>query len=54
MRNKRSARHRCSGNRAYISLCRDIDSIAEFERATWYGALIIGLAFGLMFFAGLM
>ena len=52
--NKRAARQCCSINRAYMSLCRDYDSITEFERATWYGALILGLTFGLMFFVGLV
>lgn len=54
MRNKRAARHSCNYNRAFVSVARDIDTIAEFERASWLGALVLGVAFGLMFFVGLM
>ena len=54
MRNKRAARYSCSYNRAFVSVARDIDTIAEFERASWLGALVLGVAFGLMFFVGLM
>lgn len=39
---------------AYLSVGRDIDSLAEFERSSMYAAIIIGVAFGLMFFVGLM
>ena len=54
MRNNRAARHSCNYNRAFVSVTRDIDTIAEFERASWLGALVLGVAFGLMFFVGLV
>lgn len=39
---------------AYLSTGRDIDSLADFERSSMYAAIIIGVAFGLIFFCGLM
>ena len=54
MRNKRAARHSCNYDRAYMSVTRDIDSIAEFERVTWCAGMIIAVVFGVLFFWGLM
>ena len=54
MNRKRAARQCCSINRAFVSVTRDMDSIAEFERGSWLAALVMGVAFGLMFFVGLV
>ena len=54
MKQKRATRHRCNDDRAFLSLSRDIASIAEYERVTTLAAIVIGLAFGIMFFVGLM
>lgn len=54
MDEKRAARRRLQLRRAYLSTARDMDIVANFERTSTLAAVIIGLAFGLMFFAGLI
>lgn len=54
MKENRATRPRCHVNRAYLSTTRDMDIVANFERTSTLAALLIGLAFGLMFFAGLI
>lgn len=54
MDEKRAARRRLQLRRAYLSTTRDMDIVANFERASTLAAIIIGLAFGIMFFVGLM
>lgn len=53
-RTNEATRGRCHDRRAYVSTCRDIDSIAEFERVTHLAGLLVGLAFGLCIFFGLV
>ena len=52
MRQKKAARHSCSYARARASTSRD-SSIIQYERATLYAGLVIGVAFGVMFAVGL-
>lgn len=54
MKQKRATRHRCNDDRAFLSLSRDIDILANFERTSTVAALIVGLAFGICIFLGLM
>ena len=54
MKQKRATRHRCNDDRAFLSLSRDYAIIAEYERVTAIAAVIIGLAFGICIFLGLM
>ena len=54
MDEKRAARRSCNLRRAYLSTTRDMDIVANFERTSTLAAVLIGLAFGLMFFAGLI
>ena len=54
MEKKRATRHRCNDDRAFLSLSRDIQRIAEIERAEHLAGIIIALAFGLCMFVGLM
>lgn len=54
MKQKRATRHRCNDDRAFLSLSRDYAIVAEYERVTTYAALIIGIAFGMCLFIGLV
>lgn len=54
MDEKRAARRRLQLRRAYLSTARDMDIVANFERTSTLAAIVIGLAFGIMFFAGLI
>lgn len=54
MKENRATRPRCHVNRAYLSTTRDMDIVANFERTSTLAAIVIGVAFGLMFFAGLI
>lgn len=54
MKENRATRPRCHVNRAYLSTTRDMGIVANFERTSTLAAIVIGLAFGLMFFVGLM
>ena len=54
MKTKKPTRPRCHANRAYLSTARDVDIVANFERTSTVAAIIIGVAFGLMFFVGLV
>lgn len=52
MTNNKAARHRCNGHRAYLSCCRDIDTIAQIERAEFWAGIIIAIAFGFCLILG--
>ena len=54
MKTTKAARHRCNGNRAYMSITRDMDTIAQIERAEFWAGIIIAVAFGFCLIAGLM
>lgn len=54
MDEKRAARRRLQLRRSYLSTTRDMDIVANFERTSTLAAVLIGLAFGIMFFVGLM
>ena len=54
MTRKRAARSSGYYSRAYASISRDADILAEFERATKWAGIIIALAFGICLFVGLM
>ena len=54
MSSKEAARRRLQLRRARMSVSRDIEIVAEFERACWDAALILGAGFGFMFFVGLL
>ena len=54
MKTKKPTRPRCNANRAYLSTARDVDIVANFERTSTVAALIVGLAFGLCLFFGLV
>ena len=54
MKTTKAARHRCNGNRAYMSITRDMDTIAQIERAEFWAGIIIAVAFGLCIFLGMM
>lgn len=49
-----TTRRRLQLRRAYLSTTRDMDIVANFERTSTLAAIVIGLAFGIMFFAGLI
>lgn len=51
MRQKRAARHSCNYARARASTRRD-SSIIQYDRATRWAGLLIGLSFGVMFAIG--
>jgi hypothetical protein len=44
----KAARHRCNDNRANVHQFKDKSIIAEFERGTLYGGLLIAVFFGLL------
>lgn len=54
MDNKRAARRRLQLRRAYMSASRDMDIVANFERGSMWAAVVLGVAFGIMFFVGMM
>ena len=54
MKQKRATRHRCNDDRAFLSLSRDYAIVSEYERATTLAAIVIGIAFGICIFLGLM
>lgn len=54
MLKNRAARSSGNYSRAYASISRDADIISNFERVSLRAALLLGIAFGLMFFVGLI
>lgn len=44
----KAARHRCNDNRANVHRLKDKSIIAEFERGTLYGGLLVAVFFGLL------
>ena len=54
MRKNKAARSSGNYSRAYASISRDADILANFETGTWWAAIMLGIAFGLMFFVGLL
>lgn len=52
MKKHKAARHRCNGHRAYMSITRDIDTIAQIERAEFWAGIIIAIAFGFCILLG--
>ena len=54
MTRKRAARSSGYYSRAYASISRDADILAEFQRASFWAGIIIALAFGICLFVGLM
>lgn len=53
MTRKRAARSSGYYSRAYASISRDADIIANFERASFWAGIIIALAFGFCLIVGL-
>lgn len=54
MLKNRAARSSGNYSRAYASISRDADIIANFERASLQAALLLGIVFGIIFFVGLI
>ena len=54
MTRNRAERRSCNYHRSYASISRDADIVANFERVSLRAALLLGVAFGLMFFVGLL
>lgn len=53
MKENRATRPRCHVNRAYLSTARDMDIVAEIERAEFLAGIMIAVAFGICLLIGI-
>lgn len=53
MDEKRAARRRLQLRRAYLSTARDMDIVAEIERAEFLAGIMIAVAFGICLLIGI-